>query len=84
MRRRSIVPKSACQCNLGVDIETRCLGGICQSEVMFLAGNNHDQHKARFRSSVTEDQNTTSVKKIGTKIPSVFEAETSPASGILI
>jgi hypothetical protein len=83
MRRRSIVPKAACQRNLDVDIESRCLGRICQSKVRFLADNNQDQHKARFQSSVTEDQKTTSVKKIGTNIPSVFDAETSPASGIL-
>jgi hypothetical protein len=84
MRGRSIVPKPVCQRNLDVNIETCCLGGICQSRVMFLAGNNQDQHKARFRSSVPKDQKTTSVKNTGTKIPSVFDAETSPASGILI
>jgi hypothetical protein len=64
MRRRSIVPKMDCQRNLDVDIETCCLAGICQWKVMFLAGNNQDGCKPRFRSAITKDQKTTSVKDL--------------------
>lgn len=46
----------ACQRNLDDDIETCCLGGICQCKVMFLAGNNQVESKARFRSVITKDQ----------------------------
>lgn len=84
MRRGSLAPKMACNRNLYVDAETRCLGEICQSKVMFLAGNNQDGYKPRFRSAIPKDQKTTSVKNTGTRVSSVSDAETSPAPGILI